>query len=91
MNLSESSIAPCDSARARQDLLNAIDRLGDVVAGIEGRLQQVTLSQTGKSCGSAPAAPAPARSVLADELYNRAERISAITDRLIDLSNSLDL
>lgn len=90
MTAIESSI--CDSEVARQHLLNEIDRLADVVQSLEARLHQVVISQggAGKACsGTEP--PSPIRSILADEIYNRAARISAITDRLLSLRNSLDL
>jgi hypothetical protein len=81
----------CDSAVARQNLLGEIDRLADIVQDLEGRLQQVTVQSGSIGSTCAPGAPTPMRSVFADEIYNRAERISGISDRLINLRNSLDL
>ena len=81
----------CDSAVARQGLLSEIDRLADIVQDLEGRLQQVTIQSDSKAGSCGTSAPTPMRSILADEIYNRADRISAITDRLLNLRNSLDL
>lgn len=82
----------CDSEIARQNLLREIERLGDVVQDMEGRLHQVTVAQpcaVGVTCSGEQ--KAAIRSILADEIYNRAERVMLITDRLINLRNSLDL
>lgn len=81
----------CDSAVARQGLLSEIDRLADIVQDLEGRLQQVTIQSGGVAGNAMPCEPEPMRSVLAEEIYNRAARISAISDRLISLRNSIDL
>jgi len=81
----------CDSAVARQSLLSEIDRLADIVQDLEGRLQQVTVQPDCKAANGGTSALTPIRSILADEIYNRSDRISAISDRLINLRNSLDL
>lgn len=81
----------CDSAVARQNLLSEIDRLSDVAQDLEERLQQVTIPASNGSDACSSMAPEPPRSALADELYNRAARIAAVADRLINLRNSIDL
>jgi hypothetical protein len=80
-----------DLAQARGQLINEIDRLGDVVQDLESRLDRVIIpaSSTNKSVDGCQ--EAPVRSILADEIYNRAARVGSIADRLISLRNSLDL
>lgn len=80
-----------DLTAARGQLTNEIDRLGDAVQVLESRLDQVIIPAATANKSADGCQDSPVRSILADEIYNRAARVGSIADRLISLRNSLDL
>lgn len=80
-----------DLAVARGQLINEIDRLGDVVQDLESRIDQLIIPAAKATKSADGCQDNPVRSILADEIYNRAARVGSIADRLISLRNSLDL